>query len=72
MKIFKELYSNIHSACVKAQEAPNTVNETFLGISWVLLYDFLLNFPLCIYIYIHIYVYIYIYIYIYMYVCIYI
>ena len=39
--IFKELYINIHSACVNTQEAQDTENETFLGISQVVLYDFL-------------------------------
>ena len=43
MKIVKERALNIkiHSACVNAQETINTENEAFLGISRVLLYDFL-------------------------------
>ena len=32
INILKELYINIHSACVNTQEAQNTKNETFLGI----------------------------------------
>ena len=39
-KIAKERYINIHSTYVSAQEAQNTQNETFLGISRAFLYGF--------------------------------
>ena len=40
LKIFKELEIDIHMACANTQEAQNSENERFLGISQVFMYDF--------------------------------